>query len=77
MKHFEEMFTSISPSTVDLDVELDGVDYKLSRGINEMLCHLFTEDEMYDALFSMRPTKDLGPDNFHVLFFQKKKKKSW
>jgi hypothetical protein len=38
---------------------------------NSSLIVSFTEDEIKKAVFSMNPSKAMGPDRFSMLFYQK------
>ncbi|XP_073041676.1 uncharacterized protein [Primulina eburnea] len=39
--------------------------------MNAILCALYTDTDIYKALFDMQPSKAPGPDGFTALFFQK------
>lgn len=35
------------------------------------IAHPQSNEELREALFSMRPLKEPGPDNFHLIFFKR------
>jgi hypothetical protein len=43
---------------------------RMTPEMNESLCKFFSEEEISDALFQMRPLKVPGPDGFSARFFQ-------
>jgi hypothetical protein len=59
-------YPEVSPSQV-----LDHIAAKVSDSMNDNLCREFSEKEISDAMFQMRPLKALGPDGFPAHFFQR------
>ena len=56
---------------VDLSHIISLVNPLVSDDMNEELCKPFTDQEICDALFQMRPLKAPGPDGFPARFFQR------
>jgi hypothetical protein len=66
---FQNLFTSVGSSSVEEC--LSSVLARVSPDSNEMLCAVFTPEEVNHALAQMHPLKSPGPDGFGSCFFQK------
>ena len=64
----ESLFTTASPSSVDICTE--AISSKVSAEINCTLMTEFTTEEVKQALDQMAPTKAPGPDGFTMGFNQ-------
>ncbi|KAL0433610.1 UNVERIFIED_CONTAM: hypothetical protein Slati_2695300 [Sesamum latifolium] len=60
--HFQQVFTTDSPSNAELERGTEFVSMKVDAGMNEILLQPYTEEEIQQALFQMAPLKSPGPD---------------
>ena len=66
---FKELFTRDPSPNADEIVGL--IEKKVTDEMNETLCKEFSETEIADALFQIRPLKAPGPDGFPARFYQR------
>ena len=69
--YFDELFSSSTPSSLDMEIVLSSVTPKVSQQMNDHLSRPFTSEEIRKALSDMPPTNSLGPNGMPGLFFQK------
>ncbi|KAL5549549.1 hypothetical protein UlMin_004780 [Ulmus minor] len=69
--YFDKLFSSSSPSLLDMDSVFSCVKPKVSQRMNEHLSRPFTGEEIRTALTDIPPTKAPRPDGMPGLFFQK------
>ncbi|KAL5564572.1 hypothetical protein UlMin_027736 [Ulmus minor] len=69
--YFNNLFSSSSPCSSDLDMVLNTMEPKVSSGMNEQLDHRFVEEDVRVAVFQMAPSKNPGADGMSTLFYQK------
>ena len=67
--YFQNLFTSSNPT--NLEEVLDLVDTVVTPDMNHMLLQQSTPKEVKTTLFSMHPSKLLGPDGMFPFFFSK------
>ncbi|KAL5760299.1 hypothetical protein ACOSQ2_019137 [Xanthoceras sorbifolium] len=67
--YFEELFKSKNPSLPDFDKASEGISRKVDDNMGRILDGVFVADEVKNALFDLGPTKALGPNGFHTVFF--------
>lgn len=67
--YFSELFRSSSPSNVS--AALEGFQSRVTTSMNQDLTKDVTEEEIYNAVFSINCESAPGPDGFTALFFQK------
>jgi hypothetical protein len=67
--YFQEIFTK-DPTLVP-DVAIEHIPTKVTADMNEQLCKSFSDQEISDALFQIRPLKAPGPDGFPARFYQR------
>lgn len=70
--YFSNLFTSTNPDLDMLEEGLNGVNSSLNSVDREFLNSPFTAEEDFSALKMMGPLKALGPDGYHVVFFQRR-----
>ena len=68
-EYYTNLFTTTWPGNIDR--VLEAVDKVVTQDMAHSLTQLYTEEEVRVALFSMHPSKSLGPDGMSTLFFQK------
>ncbi|KAL5578204.1 hypothetical protein UlMin_019903 [Ulmus minor] len=69
--HFETLFSSTSPSSVDLDRVLVSIEKKLTPQLNDQLEQAFEAEDVKTVVFQMAPTKSPGADEMSAIFYQK------
>ncbi|KAL5551374.1 hypothetical protein UlMin_001550 [Ulmus minor] len=69
--YFESLFSSSSPSSVDFDRVLEGIDIKVTPQQNEQMDQDFVAEDVKTAVFQMAPTKSPGADGMSAIFYQK------
>ena len=67
--YFRSLFTSSGPQY--LENVTDKVSTRVTAEMNSHLTKPFTQDEIFEALKQMHPTKAPGPDGMPAFFFQK------
>lgn len=67
----ERQFCGYFANQDQLESALQGLNPKVTTTMNDELEQPFTEEERIEALALMCPTKALGPDKLHAVFFQK------
>ena len=65
---FEDLFTSSYPA--NMDSVLEGFQTKVTQDMNHDLTQKITEQEIYNAVFSINAESSPGPDGFTATFFQ-------
>ncbi|KAL5555093.1 hypothetical protein UlMin_037329 [Ulmus minor] len=69
--HFETLFSSSSPSSVDFDQVLASIERKVTPQLNDQLEQAFDAKDVKTAVFQMAPTKSPGADEMSAIFYQK------
>ena len=67
--YFLDLFTSSSPSNVDINSVLTYVKAKVTTDMNNKLLRPFTSDEVHKAMLDMHLTKAPGLDGLPTLFY--------
>lgn len=70
LNYFSGLFQSSNLSPDSIEEALVSLQPKVTDEMNAMLTHVFTKEEVRDALFQMNPNKAPGPYGFPVSFFQ-------
>lgn len=68
--YFHTLFKSSPPNRDNINEVVDLVDPVVGSEMNDVLCALFTADEVRKAVFDMHPSKAPGPDGFTALYYQ-------
>ncbi|KAL5543271.1 hypothetical protein UlMin_010981 [Ulmus minor] len=68
--YFETLFSSSSPSLVEVDRVLDTIDRKVTSQMNEQLDQVFGPEDVKEAVFQMAPTKSPGANGMSAIFYQ-------
>jgi hypothetical protein len=69
MEFFQALYTR--DEEVDPEVLMPLFDNRVTQEMNEQLCQEFTDEEIGDAFFQIRPLKAPGPNGFPTRFFQR------
>ncbi|KAL5540880.1 hypothetical protein UlMin_043272 [Ulmus minor] len=69
--HFETLFSSSSPSSVDFNRVLASIERKVTPQLNDQLEQAFDAKDVKTAVFQMAPTKSPGADGMSAIFYQK------
>ncbi|KAH9688162.1 reverse transcriptase domain-containing protein [Citrus sinensis] len=69
--HFQELFTTSSPTPSQIQATLQDMTEKVTPEMNVQLELPFTAEDVEEALANMCPTKAPGPDGLPAAFFQK------
>lgn len=67
--HFKSIFETSSPAIIEDMVNLFEPSITVEENFD--LCSIPSEQEIYQALRSIRATKTPGPDGFTALFYKK------
>lgn len=70
-RYYEELFTSSTPSLIDINQVTDAVEPCVTHAMNMILNRPFTEEDIKTAVFYLSPSKSPGPDGLPALFYQK------
>ena len=69
LKYFTEIYSTTFPT--EFEASLGAIDRRVSEAMNDELLKEFKEEEVWQALMQMHPTKSSGPDGMSPIFFQK------
>ncbi|KAK3193017.1 hypothetical protein Dsin_024327 [Dipteronia sinensis] len=69
--YFESLFSSSSPSAEDFGLCSEVITSRIGLHMRHELEKWFVAEEVWLTVFNLGPTKALGHDGFHALFFQK------
>lgn len=67
--YFQELFSSYDPQRIA--EAIDVVQNRITHDMREILCKEFTQEDVYVALKSMKPTIAPRPDGMPTIFYQK------
>ncbi|XP_060959153.1 uncharacterized protein LOC133030431 [Cannabis sativa] len=68
--HFDQLFTSSSPTVSDMNTALEGISRSLSDSDKSLLSEGFSLDEIEKAFFQLPLDKAPGPDGFNSHFYK-------
>jgi hypothetical protein len=69
--YYKRLFGSSNHEGISLNEDIAHDITQVSANDNEMLTSPFTEKEVKEAIFEMKPNKAPGPDGFPVEFYQR------
>ena len=69
MKSFTEIYSTTLPA--DFEASLGAVGSRVSKAMNVELLKEFKEEEVWQALMQMHPTKSPGPNGMSLIFYQR------
>ena len=68
---FQKLYREEGSSNSDYNSDfLFNIPSLVSKKVNEELMHPFTEQEIIDVIWSMKPNSALGPDGFSIHFYR-------